>query len=81
MPENADLIVHGEVDETRMVLNIRFIAQGSSRSAWKLLMTDRLSLPFNLPEFAKLLVAAAVAATVPDRILSVNDAAHFVQCV
>ena len=28
--DKADLIVHGEVDETRMVLNIRFIAQGSS---------------------------------------------------
>ena len=34
-------------------------------------MTDRLSLPFSLkPEFAKLLVAAAVAATVLDRNLT-----------
>ena len=65
--ENADLIVYGEVDETRMVLNIRFIAQGSELDQpGNFLMTDRLSLPFSLkPEFAKLLVAAAVAATVP----------------
>ena len=65
--ENADLIVYGEVDETRMVLNIRFISQGSELDQpGKFLTTDRLSLPFSLkPEFARLLVAAAVAATVP----------------
>ncbi len=65
--ENADLIVHGEVDESQMVLNIRFIAHGSKLDQpGNFLITDRLTLPFNLkPEVAKLLIAAAVAATVP----------------
>ena len=65
--DNADLIVHGEVDETRLILNIHFIAHGSELDQpGNFLITDRLSLPFSFkPEFAKLLVAAAVAATLP----------------
>ena len=65
--DNADLIVHGEIDETRNVINIRFIAHGSELDQpGNFLMTDRLSLPLSFkPEFAKLLVAASVAATVP----------------
>ena len=67
-----------------MVLNIRFIAHGSELDQpGNFLMTDRLSLPISLkPEFAKLLVAAAVAATVASiGALPIDDAAHFVQCV
>lgn len=65
--DGADLLIHGEVNETRTAIHMRFIAQHSELDQiGNCLITDRLSLSVNLkPEHMKLMVAAAVAATVP----------------
>jgi len=65
--DGADLLIHGQVNETQTALHVRFISHRSELDQpGNFLVTDRLSLPTNLkPELVKLLVAAAVAATVP----------------
>ncbi len=65
--ENADLLIHGEVNETQTALHMRFTSHRSELDQpGNFLITDRLSVPTTMkPEMVKLIVAAAVAGTVP----------------
>ncbi len=65
--EMADLLIWGEMNETRTALHLRFIsAPLADDHPGSFLITDRLTLPADFPDnYAPLLAAVALAATTP----------------
>ncbi|NQV55267.1 MAG: cyclic nucleotide-binding domain-containing protein [Rhodospirillales bacterium] len=63
----ADLLIWGSVNEVQTSMNLRFVpGAGDGDYPGAVLPTDRLVLPINFsPEFARLLKAVTIAATVP----------------